>query len=47
MKKELELVCWTGHILNVIEKAKTACSCSCWKRFSLDDKADSYVECSV
>jgi len=22
MKKELELVCWTGQFLNVIEKAK-------------------------
>jgi len=42
MKKELGLVCWTKHILSVIEKAKdrvTVCSCSCWNRFSLDEIA--------
>jgi len=40
MKKKVGLVCWTGHFWMSYRKPKTElCSCTCWKRFSLDEIA--------
>jgi len=46
MKKELGLVCWTEHMLSVIEKAKDRAKLlQLLEAFLI--RLDSYVECNL